>query len=79
MTKIQTLPNIKGAYQNFKTLKDKIKIDPNFVDVSFLVSNKIRTSWEIYYYCVDFSKWPNFKCPKINIKQRINNMRGNEY
>jgi hypothetical protein len=42
MTKIQTLPNIKGAYQNFKTLKDKIKIDPNFVDVSFLVSNKVK-------------------------------------
>ncbi len=42
MTKIQTLPNIKGAYQNFETLKDKIKIDPNFVDVSILVSNKVK-------------------------------------
>jgi hypothetical protein len=43
MSKIQTLPNVKGAYQNFEALKDKIEIDPNFMDVNcILVSNKVK-------------------------------------
>ena len=45
MTKIQTLPKVKDAYQNFETIKDKIKIDPNFVDLSILVSNKVKNKF----------------------------------